>query len=233
MVDRSLIGKLNEQIAIHQDILDSHSVCPRDFHYGAIKATQDAIDIIRAHTPQGDAEQRVADAIHVSHVAQEDETGKVSAVILAKAAIAAMGLQSDASNFTMGDASTRKDEECSATIAPLASGTPESTSPVIAGEIPGVDEDALHKELSEYLVSFLEANRLCGTKTSVGATLILHILRKHQALPNMAPQLESKPVMVSLMDCAMALQGNERIKLASDLRAIAKAVLDAAGVAYE
>lgn len=40
----------------------------------------------------------------------------------------------------------------------------------------------------------------------------------------------SKPVTVSLMDCAMALQGNERIKLGSDLQAIAKSVLEAAGV---
>lgn len=38
---------------------------------------------------------------------------------------------------------------------------------------------------------------------------------------------------VSLNDCAMALQGNPRIKLGSDLLQIAKAVLDAAGVVYE
>ena len=40
----------------------------------------------------------------------------------------------------------------------------------------------------------------------------------------------TKPV--SLIDCAMALQGNERIKLGASLQAIAKTVLDAAGVPY-
>ena len=40
------------------------------------------------------------------------------------------------------------------------------------------------------------------------------------------------PEPVSLGRCAMALQGNERIKLGSDLQQIAKAVLDAAGVEY-
>lgn len=43
---------------------------------------------------------------------------------------------------------------------------------------------------------------------------------------------ESKPVSVSLGKCAMALQGNERIRLGADLQAIAKTVLDAAGVGY-
>lgn len=37
---------------------------------------------------------------------------------------------------------------------------------------------------------------------------------------------------VSLIDCAMSLQCNDRIKLGSDLQAIAKTVLDAAGVKY-
>lgn len=37
---------------------------------------------------------------------------------------------------------------------------------------------------------------------------------------------------VPLIDCAMALQGNARIKLGADLKAIARAVLDAARVKY-
>jgi len=45
-------NKLNEQIAIHQDILGSHSVCPRDFHYGAIKALQDATAVLRPYLTQ-------------------------------------------------------------------------------------------------------------------------------------------------------------------------------------
>lgn len=44
---------------------------------------------------------------------------------------------------------------------------------------------------------------------------------------------EAAKAPVSLIDCAMSLQGNQRIKLGSDLQQIAKTVLDAAGVKYE
>jgi hypothetical protein len=46
---RSLIEKLDAQIDIHQNILDSYSVCPRDFHHGAVKALQDAVKIIERY----------------------------------------------------------------------------------------------------------------------------------------------------------------------------------------
>lgn len=55
-----------------------------------------------------------------------------------------------------------------------------------------------------------------------GLDRAIAIVRQHAAAP--AP--------VSLIDCAMALQGNDRIKLGADLQAIAKTVLDAAGTAY-
>lgn len=51
-------------------------------------------------------------------------------------------------------------------------------------------------------------------------------------IPSLLSELERVEKGVSLADCAMALQGNERIKLGSDLQQIAKVVLDKAGVKY-
>lgn len=49
-------------------------------------------------------------------------------------------------------------------------------------------------------------------------------------LPQLESLLAKEPV--SLMDCAMALRGNEGIKLGSDLLEIARPVLEKAGVPY-
>ena len=90
--------------------------------------------------------------------------------------------------------------------------------PAPVGEQP--DEDVLIAIVKEEL---FDAGNIEGYDIDRGACNLLKNIKSYLAQ-------SVKPV--SLLDCAMALQGNERIKLGADLQAIAKTVLDAAGVKY-
>lgn len=78
------------------------------------------------------------------------------------------------------------------------------------------------EELDQFLEAMRDGAYSVTDSVIIEASEHLEELRSYLA--------KNKPV--SLIDCAMALQGNERIKLGSDLQVIAKTVLDAAGVKY-
>lgn len=127
----------------------------------------------------------------------------------------------------MGDASTRKDE----------AGLVTAERPSLAIELGNKTMREMHEAMeprseiswltegnAKILIGSALQPLIRGIEYQMAIGAVYDVLRPYLSVP--------KPVSVSLGKCAMALQGNERIRLGADLQAIAKTVLDAAGVGY-
>lgn len=67
-----IIGELERDLAINQDILDSHTVCPREYHTGVIAGLSKALSLLRRykHTLSPSLQQKGYD-----EPTQNSETG--------------------------------------------------------------------------------------------------------------------------------------------------------------